>query len=342
MGSITDKAILKIGKLTYTEKNWEALGSLGDLKVFPGDKEVSDPKQLFQENLQSGAYDHVVALYRSNDSTSLTGPFDAELIRSLPSSLKYICHNGAGYDNIDITACTSRGIEVSSTPVAVNNATADMTIWLMIGALRSIHVPYAAVREGKWRGPHFMPGTDPEDKVLGMIGMGGIGQAVAHRARAFGMKIQYYNRSRLSPELEKDAKYVGLDELIGSSDVVSLHCSLTAETTGLIGKTELGQMKKGAVLINTARGKLIDEGALIEALKDGTLRAAGLDVFENEPELRSDLVDLPNVVLTPHIGTGTTDTQAKMELLVLDNIKSALESGKLITQVREQLSKPKL
>jgi len=282
----------------------------------------------------------------------------------LPKSLKYICHNGAGYDNIDVEACTARDIQVSSTPVAVNNATADITIFLLIGALRSMHGPYAACREGNWRGSNFVPGTDPEDKILGIIGMGGIGQAVAHRARAFGMKIQYFNRSRLSPELEKGAKYVGFDELLSTSDVVSLNCSLTAETTKLIGKKEFEKMKKGAVLVNTARGKLIDEAALVEALKGGNLKAAGLDVYENEPEINKGLYDAPNVFMTPHIGTGTTDTQvrdalstwqpvilsvgnanslqAKMELLVLENIKSALETGKLVTQVGEQISKHKL
>ena len=193
--------------------------------------------------------------------------------------------------------------------MAVNNATADITIFLLIGALRSIHGPYTACREGKWRGANFVPGTDPEDKVLGIIGMGGIGQAVAHRARAFGMKIQYYNRSRLSAELEKEAKYVTLDELLSTSDVVSLNCSLTAETTGLIGKKEFEKMKKGAVIVNTARGKLIDENALVEALNKGNLRAAGLDVFENEPEIHKGLYNAPNVFMTPHIGTGTTDTQ---------------------------------
>lgn len=204
---------------------------------------------------------------------------------------------------------TEPGIQVSSTPVAVNSATADIALFLMLGALRRIHRPYSSIRESKWRGPSPQLGHDPQNKVLGILGMGGIGREVAARGRAFGMKIQYYNRSRLSSELEKDAKYVSFEELIRTSDVLSLNCSLRKETVGIIGQNEFEMMKQGVILINTARGKLVDEGALVAALDSGKVFSAGLDVYEEEPKVHEGLLNNPNVVLLPHIGTATVETQ---------------------------------
>lgn len=204
------------------------------------------------------------------------------------------------------------GIEVSSTPIAVNAATADIAIFLLLGALRRIHKPYTALRSGQWRGGEsFQLGYDPQHKVLGILGMGGIGREVAARARAFGMKIQYHNRSQLSPDLEKGAKYVSFEELVKTSDVLSLNCSLKKETIGIIGKKEFELMKKGVVIINTARGKLIDEGALVDALDSGKVFSAGLDVYEEEPQIHEGLLNNPNVVLLPHIGTATFETQVR-------------------------------
>lgn len=234
------------------------------------------------------------------------------------------------------------GIQVSSTPVAVNSATADIAIFLMLGALRRIHVPYTAVRASKFRGPSFQLGRDPESKTLGILGMGGIGREVAARARAFGMQIQYHNRSKLAPELELGAKFVSFDELLKTSDVLSLNCSLRKETIHILGRPEFAKMKKGMVLINTARGKLIDEQALVDALEDGTVWSAGLDVYEEEPKINPGLLKNDKVVLLPHIGTATVETQRNMELLVLENMESAVRKGKLITQVPEQSSSAKL
>lgn len=231
---------------------------------------------------------------------------------------------------------------MSSTPIAVNGATADVAIFLLLGALRRIHNPYSAVRASKWRGPSFQLGYDPKNKLLGILGMGGIGREVAIRARAFGMKIQYYNRSRLEPNLEQGAEYVSFEELMKTSDVISLNLSLRKETVGIVGKKEFEMMKKGVVIINTARGKLMDEGALVEALESGKVFSAGLDVYEEEPKIHAGLLNNPNVVLLPHIGTATMETQKDMELLVLENIKSALEKGSLVTQVPEQTPRVKL
>ncbi|RFU34058.1 hypothetical protein B7463_g2290, partial [Scytalidium lignicola] len=330
---MTKPAVLLIDSVAHVQREWEDCAEFATLKVFKG-----RTRQEFLKAIQDGTYDDVVALYRSNESTNLTGPFDEEVVGKLPKSLRYICHNGAGYDNIDVSACTAKGIQVSNTPIAVNAATADIALFLMLGALRRIHKPYSSIRNSQWRGTSFQLGYDPQGKVLGILGMGGIGREVASRARAFGMKIQYHNRNRLSSDLEKDAKYVSFDELIATSNVLSLNCSLRKETIGIIGKREFEKMKDGVIIINTARGKLIDENALVAALDSGKVFSAGLDVYEEEPKVHEGLLNNPNVVLLPHIGTATKETQRNMELLVLENLRGAVVNGSLVTQVPEQLS----
>jgi glyoxylate reductase len=257
-------------------------------------------------------------------------------VQVLPKGLKYIAHNGAGYDNIDVRACSERNISVSSTPIAVDDATADTTIFLLLGALRQVNVPLVALRNGEWRGKAFRLGHDPKGKILGILGMGGIGRAVAERARAFGMDIQYHNRRRLSPEQERGARYVSFDELMQTSDVISTNLALNASTRHIISKPQFDMMKIGVVIVNTARGPIIDEAALVEALDNGKVFSAGLDVFEEEPKVHPGLLKNQNVVLLPHIGTATWETQKGMELLVLENLKSAIEGRGLITQVNEQ------
>lgn len=207
-------------------------------------------------------------------------------------------------------------ILVSSTPVAVNAATADIAIFLMLGALRRIYIPSTTIRASQWRGPFQQLGYDPQQKILGILGMGGIGREVAVRGRAFGMTVQYHNRTRLSPELEHGAKYVTFEQLIKTSDVLSLNCSLRKETVGIIGRQEFAMMKDGVVIVNTARGKLIDEQALVDALDSGKVWSAGLDVYEEEPKINEGLLKNPNVVLTPHIGTATNETQASHSLII--------------------------
>ncbi|KAK5123818.1 hypothetical protein LTR85_002454 [Meristemomyces frigidus] len=327
----SSKVALLIGTISHARKEWEALGSLAKLKEYN-----SGSREDFLSKLRLGEYDGIVGIYRSNESTSLTGPFNKELVQALPKSLRYITHNGAGYDNIDVSACTDRNIEISSTPIAVNDATADVAIFLILGALRRVTIPFQGVRKGEWRGKGFQLGHDPKKKVLGILGMGGIGQAVAHRAKAFGMEIHYHNRRRLSESEEQGAKYVSFDELIKTSDVLSMNLALNASTRHIISRPQFDQMKEGVVIINTARGPIIDEGALVDALKSGKVFSAGLDVFEEEPKIHPGLVENENVVLLPHIGTATWETQRDMELLVLGNLKSAIEGKGLLTQIPEQ------
>ena len=206
----------------------------------------------------------------------------------------------------------------------------------MLGALRRITIPFQNLRKGEWRGANFDLGHDPKNKILGILGMGGIGQAVAQRARAFGMEIQYHNRSQLPAGEENGAKYVSFDDLMKTSDVISLNLALNPSTRHIIGKAQFDMMKDGVVVVNTARGPIIDEAALVDALSSGKVFSAGLDVFEEEPKIHPGLVENENVVLLPHVGTSTWETQKDMELLVLNNLRSAVEGKGLVTQVAEQ------
>ena len=209
----------------------------------------------------------------------------------------------------------------------------------MLGALRRITIPFQNLRAGSWRGPNFALGHDPKNKLLGILGMGGIGQAVAQRARAFGMQIQYHNRNRLPESEEQGAKYVSFDELMRTSNVISLNLALNESTRHIISRPQFEIMKDGVVIVNTARGPIVDEAALVEALESGKVFSAGLDVFEDEPEIHPALMGNENVVLLPHVGTSTWETQRDMELLVLENLRSAVEGKGLVTPVAEQKGK---
>ncbi|KAI1455091.1 D-isomer specific 2-hydroxyacid dehydrogenase [Annulohypoxylon moriforme] len=322
--------VLLIGDLAHTGSEWASLSKKYTLLEFR-----KGTRAQFLENCRNGTYAGVRGCYRSNVSTAITGPFNKELVDALPESWKYIAHNGAGYDNIDVEACSARRIAVSSTPVAVDDATADVGILLLLGALRQAHEPLVALREGRWKG-NVRLGHDPRGKVLGILGMGGIGRAMAHRARSFGMQIIYHNRRRLDPELEKGAEYVSFDELLAQSDVLSLNLALNASTRHIISAPELAKTKKGVVVVNTARGALINEADLVAAIESGQVSAVGLDVFENEPEVHPGLVKSDRAFLLPHLGTSTIETQRDMELLVLKNLQAAVDQGKMLTLVGEQ------
>ncbi|GAA5928713.1 uncharacterized protein JCM15063_003948 [Sporobolomyces koalae] len=283
-------------------------------------------------------YQGVEAIYRhfKGASTKVTGLFDQQLVQDLPRSLKFICHNGAGYDQIDISACTSRKIQVSNVPVAVDDATADTALFLLLGSLRQFGLAQTNLREGRFNSGLSLS-NDPKGKVLGIVGMGGIGRAFAKRAQSLGMVVQYHNRNRLGPELELGARYVEtLDELLESSDVVSLNLPLNSRTHGLIGIEQLRRMKRSAILINTARGGVIDEPALVEALESGEIAGCGLDVYQDEPRIHEGLIKNDRAFLLPHVGTLTLETQTEMEAVCLRNIETGIQTGKLGFTVPEQ------
>ena len=256
---------------------------------------------------------------------------DADLISKLPESVKLIATISAGTQHIDISAATKRGIQVSNTPGVVAEDTADLTIGLMIAVCRRLVDLDDVVRSGNWQGFKVndpLCGLRVWGKTVGIIGLGGIGKAVARRVRAFQMPVLYHNRNRdLAAEKELGARYCPeLYELLSLSDIVSIHCPLTAETHHIIDDEALRAMKPTSVLINTARGGVVDEEALIRALQNGEISGAGLDVYKNEPEVNSSLM-MKNVVLSPHVGTATTEARDDMGFRVIENIEVFLETG---------------
>lgn len=294
---------LLVGRVTFARKELDNDCSFLSLIEYP-----DGSRDDFIAKCKAGDFNDIFAIYRSNEYTKVTGPFDRDLISCLPASVKYICHNGAGYDTIDVDACTERGISITHTPAVVNDATADTTIFLLLGALRRISIPIGAARNGVWKG-ETQTGHDPKDKILGILGMGGIGTAVAQRARAFGMKIQYHNRHPLSKREAGGARYVSYEELLQTSDVLSLNTPLTASTDHAISTKQFSMMKDGVIIVNTSRGGVIDEEALVEALDSGKVFSVGLDVYEEEPKIHPGLLDNENVVLLPHIATNTFETR---------------------------------
>ncbi|NLC43232.1 MAG: hypothetical protein GX783_03000 [Clostridiales bacterium] len=247
-----------------------------------------------------------------------------EEVMDAAAKLRIISVYGSGFDNIDIKAATERGILVTNIPDVVTDSTAELTMGLMLDVMRRISETDRLLRRGdssSW-GMLNNLGRVLYGKELGIVGMGRIGRAVAKRASAFGMRISYYNRKRLDPiiEMELDVAYKRLDDLLKAADVLSIHTPLTNETKHLIGERELSIMKPGAYLINTARGAVIDEKALVNRLAEGKLAGAGLDVYEGEPHISPGLLKMDNVVLTPHIGTNTIETSLHMTKESAQNI----------------------
>jgi lactate dehydrogenase-like 2-hydroxyacid dehydrogenase len=242
-----------------------------------------------------------------------------------PASLRIIATTSVGFDHIDILAANARGIVIANTPEVVTDATADTTILLMLGALRRARENMAIMLDGwmKRNGYRDMLGWDMTGKTLGIVGMGRIGRAVAQRARGFDMPILYHNRTRLAPELEQGARYyASLDEMLPHCQVLSLN--LPGSGVTLMTRERFALLPRGAVFVNSARGSLVDEDALLEALASGHLAAAGLDVFRNEPKFNQRFKDLSNAFLLPHVGTATIETRTAMGMRALDNIAAVL------------------
>lgn len=257
---------------------------------------------------------------------TLTEPITA-LMLAQATSLKVLANYAVGYNNIDLQAAARKHIVVTNTPDVLTDATADLTWALILAVARRIVEGDALVRSGSWCGltPAQLLGLDISGRVLGVIGMGRIGRAVAERARGFRMQVLYY--SRQPPEVDPTPEgwtYRRLEHLLAESDIVSLHVPLTPATTHLIGPEQLALMKPTSILINASRGPVIDEAALVEALQQGRLAGAGLDVYEREPLLHPGLVSLRQVVLLPHIGSATLATRVRMGMICLDNIDAVL------------------
>jgi len=259
-------------------------------------------------------------------------PVTAEIMDSAPK-LKVIANVGVGYDHIDVTAATERGISVGHTPGVLSETTADLAFALLLAAARNVVRGDRFIRGGQWKGynPNLLWGAEVNGSTLGIIGLGRIGRAVARRARGFDMTVLYHDCDRL-PEWEERlaVQYVSLEDLLSQSDFVTIHTPLTRQTRHLIGRKELARMRNTAVLINTARGPVVDSKALYEALRDGVIAGAGLDVFEHEPLSTDDpLLTLDNVAVCPHLGSATVKTRTKMGVMAAENLLAGLKGRPL-------------
>ena len=261
----------------------------------------------------------------------ITDAIDRQVIEA-GTALKVIANAAVGYNNIDVAAARERGIIVTNTPGVLTDATADLTWALILGITRRIGEGERLIRRGEWRGWtfDFMLGAELRGKQLGIVGYGGIGRAVAARGRVFGMRIAYTSRT---PKNDPDAEAMALDRLLATSDVVSLHCPLTSETRHLIDQPALARMKRSAYLINTSRGPVVDEKALAWALRTRLIAGAGLDVFEAEPKVEPELLTLENVMLVPHLGSGTVETRTAMADLAVRNVAAVLSGQDPLTPV---------
>ncbi len=267
--------------------------------------------------------------------TMLSNKIDSEII-DLAKNVKIFADYSVGYNNFDVDYAREKGIIMTNTPGVLTNATADLAFSLLLACCRRIVESDEYVRAGKfkeWK-PKLLLGKEIHGKTLGIIGFGRIGQAVAERAKGFGLNIIYSNRTQ-KKEAEKalGAQYVPFDQLLKESDFISVHTPLTKETTHLIGDREFGLMKEDAIFINTSRGPVVDERALIETLQAGKLFSAGLDVYEFEPNVPVELMKMRNVVIVPHIGSATEEARKNMALIAVNNIIEVLEGRKPISQV---------
>ena len=274
---------------------------------------------------------------RTGVVTLLHDRVDDAFLDAAGSGLRIVANAAVGYDNVDVPACARRGVVVSNTPGVLTEATADIAFALILMATRRLGEGERLIRSGtpwSWS-MFFMLGSGIQGKTLGIVGLGKIGLATARRARAFGMEIAYAGRRRAPADVETElaARFLPLDELLAQADVVSLHCPLSAETRHLIDAEALGRMKPSAFLVNTTRGPVVDEAALADALRSGTIAGAGLDVFEREPEVHEALLDLENVVLIPHLGSATVETRTAMGVLAARNVVAVLGGGEAVTPV---------
>jgi glyoxylate reductase len=298
---------------------------------FPGDAwdELGDVELIGPAGL-GGPRPGIDALVIANE------PVDDALLELLPD-LRLVANYGVGYDRIDVAACARRGVAVTNTPGVLDAATADLALALMLAARRRVVEGDRFVRAGRWGSgwaESYLVGDEISGSTLGIVGLGRIGTAVARRTRGFDMRLLYTRRNRLDRADEADlgVEYRDLDALLAEADLVTLHVPRTPETERLIDARRLALLRDGACFVNTARGELVDEPALVRELVSGRIRA-GLDVFAHEPHVPEELLDLNNVVLTPHLGSATARTREAMTRLVVDNVLAAVTGRPLLTQV---------
>jgi glyoxylate reductase len=294
---------------------------------------IGDVDQYRKDGVDVMPHDELVARVAGKQAlvSMITDTVDTAVIQA-GAELKIIANAAVGYNNIDVAAARARGVIVSNTPGVLTEATADLTWALILGITRRVGEGERLIRRGEWKGWtfDFMLGSELRGKQLGIVGYGGIGRAVAMRGRAFGMQIAYTSRT---PRNDPDAEPMPFDRLLSTSDVVSLHCPLTPETKHLIDQPALARMKRSAYLINTSRGPVVDEKALAWALRTRLIAGAGLDVYEQEPKVEPELLTLENVMLVPHLGSGTVETRTAMADLAVRNVAAVLAGQPPLTPV---------
>ena len=312
-------------------------------KISDGAEEIL--KQEFDVTLNLNdkpyPYEELIKLVNNYDGLISTSfdKLDKNFFESLTGRLKVIGHVGVGYDNINTQSAKEKNIKVSNTPNVLNDAVAEITILLILASSRRIGEAYNLVKTNTWKDHRpditkLMVGNEITGKTLGIIGMGRIGQIVADRARAFNMKIIYFNRNKLSKDLEKDAAYYSdLKSMLPNCDYVSLHTPATPETKNIINSETLKLFPKHSVFINTSRGSTVDDDALINALKNKKIYGAGLDVFNNEPNLDKRYLELDNCFVLPHVGSATHETRLAMSMLAVNNLKCFFSNKPLLSEV---------
>ena len=305
------------------KENEDKLKELFDVTLNTNDK-IYKPEEIIE---QSKGFDGILS--------SVTDPINAETISKLSDSIKIIANGAVGFGNIDIEAARKKNITVTNTPDVLTDATADIQILLLLGASRKAYEGRLAAEKQDWKWSwDFLLGKQMSNKRLGILGMGRIGRAVAKRAKAFGMEIHYHNRSKLSSDLEDGAIYHDtLKGLFEQSEFLSVNCPATPETTKIINKETLGYLKKNTVIGNAARGDVVDDDAMVEAIKNGTVFAYGLDVYNGEPKIHTEYLKLKNIFLLPHLGSATKRTRWDMAYRATKNLEQFFSGKKPQDQV---------
>ena len=305
------------------KENEDKLKELFDVTLNTNDK-IYKPEEIIE---QSKGFDGILS--------SVTDPINAETISKLSDSIKIIANGAVGFGNIDIEAARKKNITVTNTPDVLTDATADIQILLLLGASRKAYEGRLAAEKQDWKWSwDFLLGKQMSNKRLGILGMGRIGRAVAKRAKAFGMEIHYHNRSKLSSDLEDGAIYHDtLRGLFEQSEFLSVNCPATPETTKIINKETLGYLKKNTVIGNAARGDVVDDDAMVEAIKNGTVFAYGLDVYNGEPKIHPEYLKLKNIFLLPHLGSATKRTRWDMAYRATKNLEQFFSGKKPQDQV---------
>ena len=317
------KKILITRKLIKSSEEYAA--SIFDVKLNKEDRVLTKDEVISQSNDCDGIL------------TSLTEKLDADTISKLSGKIKIISNFAVGVGNIDLDAAKKRNIVVTNTPDVLTDATAEIAMLVLLGAARRAKEGMEWVNKKNWKwSADFLMGKQLTGSRLGILGMGRIGRAVADRARAFGMKIHYYNRSRLDKNLEKDAIYhKSLESLLSVSNFFSINCPATKETKHIINSKTIKHFPDGAIISNSARGDMIDDYAMVEALKNGKIFSLGLDVYNGEPNIHSEYLTLPNVFVLPHIGSSTIKTRTAMGDLAISNIEEFFKTGKCVNCVNK-------